>query len=150
MLATDHINLIGKRGLFTPAELGERRMGRRLATYYSPRLRAGLQAAALRAGVRLHQGTLLGGTGPSYETAAEVQMAAAFGADVACMSTVHEVTAAAELGCEVASISCVTNLATGLSEKPLTHDEVTEVAHRGAAALRAVIGEWLKSEAGRS
>ena len=147
MLATDHINFIGKRGLFSPEELRERSLGRRVTSYYSPRLRRHLLEAGLRAGIRLHQGVLMGGSGPSYETAAEVRFASAIGADVACMSTVHEVTAAAELGCEAASLSCVTNRATGLSKTPLTHEEVTEVAHRGAAALRAVIGEFLKAEA---
>jgi purine-nucleoside phosphorylase len=78
-----------------------------------------------------------------------VQFAAAIGADVACMSTVHEVTVAAELGCEAASISCITNRATGLSKTPLTHEEVTEVAHRGAKDLRAVLGEYLRAEAAR-
>ena len=149
MLATDHFNFIGRRGLFSPDELRERRMGRRTAAYYSPRLRARLMEAGLRAGIRLHQGILMGGQGPTYETAAEVQMASAIGADVACMSTVHEVTVAAELGAEAASISCITNRATGLSKTPLTHEEVTEVAHQGAAALRAVITEFLKAEASR-
>jgi purine-nucleoside phosphorylase len=150
MVATDHINFIGKRGLLSPGELRERRMGRRVAAYYSPRVRAQLLEAALRAGIRLHQGTLMGGSGPSYETASEVRFASAIGADVACMSTVHEVTVAAELGCEAASISCVTNRATGLSKTPLTHEDVTVVAHRGAKALRAVIGEFLKAEAAGS
>ena len=72
-------------------------------------------------------------------------MAAAFGADVACMSTVHEVTAAAEIGCEAASLSCVTNRATGLSSTPLTHDEVAEVAGRAAAGLRAVLEAYLRA-----
>ena len=148
MVALDHVNFIGRRGLFSPDELRERRVGRRTASYYSPRLRARLLEAGLSAGVRLHQGTLMGGQGPSYETAAEVQLASAIGADVACMSTVHEVTVAAELGCEAASISCVTNRATGLSKTPLTHEDVTEVAHKGAASLRAVIGEFLKTEGG--
>ena len=147
MVATDHINFIGKRGLFSPDEVRERRVGRRVAAYHSPQLRGRLLEAGLRAGVRLHQGVLMGGTGPTYETASEVQFAAAIGADVACMSTVHEVTVAAELGCEAASISCVTNKATGFSKTPLTHEDVTEVAHRGAKDLRAVIGEFLKAEA---
>lgn len=144
MLARDHINWIGRRGLFTPAELIERRAGRRVATDYSPRLCEALLAAAGRAGVHLHQGTLMGGQGPTYETAAEIRMARALGADVACMSTVHEVTVAAELGCETTSLSCITNLATGLSEQPLTHHEVTEVADRGAVGLRAILEEYLK------
>ena len=148
MVATDHVNFIGRRGLFTPAELTARRAGRRVATCYSPALRAALIAAALRARVPLRQGTLMGGQGPSYETAAEVRMASALGADVACMSTVHEVTVAAELGCEAASISCITNRATGLSDVRLTHADVTEVADRAAASLRAVIVEYLSARRG--
>ena len=149
MLATDHINFIGRRALFTPDELIERRAGRRVATYHSPRVGEALIAAALRAKVKLHRGTLMGGQGPTYETAAEIRMASAFGADVACMSTVHEVTVAAELGCEAASLSCITNLATGLGTEPLTHDEVTVVADRGAVGLRKILEEFLRAEAAR-
>ena len=150
MLAVDHVNFIGKRGLFTPAELADRRFGHRVATPYSPRLRDALLAAADRAHVKLHRGTLMGGHGPTYETAAEVRMAASLGGNVACMSTVHEVTLAAELRAEAASISCITNRATGLSDRPLTHDEVTEVADLAAASLRSLIEEFLAGEAGRS
>lgn len=149
MLATDHLNFIGKRGLFTREELKERRAGRRVATYYSPRLREALLGAATRARVRLHQGVLMGGLGPTYETAAEVRMASRVGADVACMSTVHEITVAAELGCETAGLSCITNKATGLAEGPLTHDEVTDVADRVAARLRTILTEFLREEAKR-
>ena len=149
MLATDHINWIGRRGLFTPGELVERRTGRRAGSYYSPRLREAFTRAAARAGVPLHHGTLMGGQGPTYETAAEVRMAAAMGADVACMSTVHEVTVAAELGCEAASLSCITNLATGISKTPLTHAEVTVVADQGAVGLRRILEEFLRGEAAR-
>jgi len=145
MVATDHVNWIGRRGLFTAAEMSERRLGRRVATYYDPGLRAEIEAAALRTGVRLHRGTLMGGHGPAYETAAEVRMASALGADVACMSTVHEVTVAAELGCRTASLSCITNKATGLSATRLTHEDVTEVADRVAGRLRAILAEWLRS-----
>ncbi|MBI5709689.1 MAG: purine-nucleoside phosphorylase [Candidatus Eisenbacteria bacterium] len=148
MLAVDHINFIGKRGLLTRAELAARRLGRAAGETYSPRLRAALLAAALRAGVRLHQGVLMGGLGPNYETASEVRMAASLGADVACMSTVHEVSLAAQLGCEAASISCITNRATGLSDGPLAHDEVTVVADRVASRLRTVLEEYLKGLAG--
>jgi purine-nucleoside phosphorylase len=145
MIATDHINFIGRRGIFSAGERTERRAGRRVATCYSPKLREALLAAAMRAGVPLQRGTLMGGQGPTYETAAEIRMAAAFGADVACMSTVHEVTVAAELGCEAASLSCISNLATGLSSAKLTHHEVTEVADRAAVSLRKIIEEWLRS-----
>lgn len=146
VLATDHINFIGKHGLFAPDELFARRAGRRVASPYAPRVRDAMRDAALEAGVRLREGTLMGGHGPTYETAAEVRMAGSLGADVACMSTVHEVTLAAELGAEVASLSCVTNRATGLSATPLTHDDVTEVADRVASLLRRIIAAFLRAE----
>lgn len=147
MLAKDHINAIGKRGLFTPGELAERRMGRRVAHYYTPHLAEALAAAAARVGVPLHRGTLMGELGPTYETAAEIRMMTALGADVGGMSTAHEVTVAAQLGCEAAAISCITNRATGLADGPLTHEEVTEVAARVASKLRAILGEFLKAGA---
>lgn len=150
MLAVDHLNFIGRRGLFTTPELAERRAGRRVATPYSPRLGEALREAARAAGVRLQRGTLMGGHGPSYETAAEVRMAGYLAADVACMSTVHEVTLAAELGAEAASISCITNRATGLSAGPLSHDEVTEVADQAAGRLKALIEAFLDGEAKRA
>jgi len=147
MLATGHINQIGKRGLFTRDELVARRAGRAVADPYTPRLREALQRAALEAGIKLHRGVLMGGHGPTYETAAEVRMAHFLGADVACMSTVHEVTLATQLGCEAASLSCVTNRATGLSATPLTHTEVTEVANQVAVKLRAILERFLAGEA---
>jgi purine-nucleoside phosphorylase len=143
VLATSHINFIGKRGLLTPAEVVERRESRATATPYDPGLRADLIAAAARARVTLRRGVLMGGQGPSYETAAEVRMAARFGADLACMSTVHEVLVGAELGCACASISCVTNRATGLSAHPLTHEEVTEIADHAAGKIRVIFEEYL-------
>jgi purine-nucleoside phosphorylase len=120
-----------------------------VADPYAPRLREALQLASLEAGVKLHRGVLMGGHGPTYETAAEVRMARHLGADVACMSTVHEVTLAAQLGCEAASLSCVTNRATGLSATPLTHEEVTEVANQVAVKLRAILERFLGSEAAK-
>ncbi|MCE9627699.1 MAG: purine-nucleoside phosphorylase [Candidatus Eisenbacteria bacterium] len=147
MLATGHLNFIGKRGLFTPGELAERFAGRPVADLYSPALRALLLDAALQAGVKLHQGVLMGGHGPTYETASEVRMAARLGAHVACMSTVHEVTLAAHLGCEAASLSCITNKATGISATPLTHHEVTEVANEVAGKLRGVLEKYLAARA---
>lgn len=147
MLATGHMNFIGKRGLFTTAELAERRLGRAVADPYTPSLRADLLEAAGRARVKLHQGVLMGGHGPTYETAAEVRMAGRIGASVACMSTVHEVTLAAQLGAETASLSCITNKATGLSTTKLTHHEVTEVANEVAGKLRSVLEQYLMGRA---
>jgi len=148
MVAVDHLNFIGRRGLFTPAELAARRAGRAITAVYDAGLRERLVRAGMAAGVPLHRGVLVGGHGPSYETASEVRMAAELGGDVACMSTVHEATLAAQLGAEAASLSCVTNRATGLSDQPLTHAEVTEVAERASSRLRAVLDQFLAAESG--
>jgi purine-nucleoside phosphorylase len=136
MLATGHLNFIGKRGLLTREELAARAAGRAVGDPNTPRQRAA-------------RGVLMGGHGPTYETAAEVRMARTLGADVACMSTVHEVTLAAQLGAEAASLSCVTNRATGLSETPLTHEEVTVVAHEVSGKLQAILERFLAAEAAR-
>jgi purine-nucleoside phosphorylase len=81
--------------------------------------------------------------GPSYETPAEVRMARTLGADAVGMSTVPEVIAAAHIRVPVAGISCITNLAAGISQHPLTHQEVVEVARavegKFADLLRAFI-----------
>lgn len=99
------------------------------------------QAFALlgREGLSVVRGVLGGGLGPSYETAAEVEMLRRAGATVACMSTVVEAEEAARLGLEVAALSLVTNLATGLSGQRLSHEEVVEMAARvGPRLARAV------------
>jgi purine-nucleoside phosphorylase len=80
--------------------------------------------------IRMRHGVLLASQGPSYETAAEVQMARRIGADALTMSTVSEVIAAVYRRLQVLGISCITNLATGLSKQKLDHAEVTETANR--------------------
>ena len=106
---------------------------------YAPRLAERLRGAARAISLPLAEGVLQGGSGPAYETAAEIRAAHDAGADAACMSTVTEALVGAGLGLEVAAISCVTNAATGLSATPLTHAEVTEVADRGAVSLRRLL-----------
>ena len=146
VLATSHLNFIGKRGLLTPGELRARGAGRPVANPYDHVLGEALAAAATRAGVILRRGILMGGQGPTYETASEVRMAARLGADVACMSTVHEVLVGAALGARCASISCVTNRATGLAGHPLTHEEVTEIADEAAGYIRAILDAYFSGD----
>jgi purine-nucleoside phosphorylase len=145
MLAADHLNFVGKRGLFTPAELADRRLGRRVAACYDPGLADALARAAGRAGVAVSRGVLLGMHGPSYETAAEIRWARSIGADAVCMSTVHEVTVAAHLGCRAASLSTITNLATGLGTGSLSHDDVTRAAGAASARLRSILDAFFSA-----
>lgn len=83
---------------------------------------------ATAAGIKIHRGVYVGVRGPSYETAAEIRMFERIGADAVGMSTVAEVIAAAYHGLRVVGISCISNMATGIADQPLSHDEVTEVA----------------------
>jgi purine-nucleoside phosphorylase len=110
---------------------------------YSKELRETAQEVARRvpalAGKRLAEGTYMAFTGPSFETPAEIRMARAMGADLVGMSTAPEATAARFLGMRVLGISCVTNLAAGMTDAPLSHAEVVETGKKDEAALRALV-----------
>ncbi|GBF99706.1 purine nucleoside phosphorylase [Raphidocelis subcapitata] len=133
MLLEDHVNLIGANPLRgpNPPELGGPRF-LDLSEPYDPEYRALIQEAAAEVGLPpLRQGVYVGVSGPTYETRAEVRLFRSMGADAVGMSTVPEVIAARHLGVRVAAVSCVTNLACGLVEGKVSHDDVME---QGAAA----------------
>jgi purine-nucleoside phosphorylase len=135
MLIDDHINL-----MFAGPLRGQqqRKWGPRWPDMSDPYSRE-LQAIALKVAaelqIPLRRGVLLVSKGPSYESAAEVQMAKRIGADALTMSTVPEVIAAVYRRMQVLGISCITNLATGLSAEKLDHAEVTETANRISATF---------------
>ncbi len=83
-----------------------------------------------RLGIKMHRGIYVGVRGPSYESAAEIRMFERIGADAVGMSTVVEVIAAVQRGMRVIGISCISNMATGIANQPLSHDEVTEAAEK--------------------
>ncbi|MDD3095637.1 MAG: purine-nucleoside phosphorylase, partial [Candidatus Marinimicrobia bacterium] len=86
--------------------------------------------AAKEAGIRLGEGVYIWTTGPSYETPAEIRYFRALGGDLVGMSTMPEIMWARENGMRVYPFSCATNWASGISEQPLTHEEVSETAQR--------------------
>ncbi|MBZ5496606.1 MAG: purine-nucleoside phosphorylase [Acidobacteriia bacterium] len=139
----DHINMQGANPLIGP---NDERLGVRfvdMTTAYCKDYRE----IALREGRRLNldmfQGVYAALTGPSYETPAEIRYLRTIGADVVGMSTVAEVIAARHMNIKVLAISCVTNMAAGITNQLITHEEVLETGERikgqFVSLLRAVI-----------
>jgi purine-nucleoside phosphorylase len=97
--------------------------------YFDSSLQSALRTTASDLGVRLQEGTYCWLKGPSYETAAEIEMLRRLGADAVGMSTVPEIVTAASLGMKVVGISLISNLATGITGEKLSHEEVTDTAN---------------------
>jgi purine-nucleoside phosphorylase len=140
---TDHLNLQGRNPLTGPNddELGPRFPD--MSFVYDPDLRAAAHAAAQRTGVQLRSGVYAALGGPSYETPAEIRMLRTMGADLIGMSTVPEAIASQHMGARVLGISCVTNLAAGVTSKPLSHAEVEETAREARERFTRLVDETL-------
>lgn len=143
VLISDHINLQGQNPLVGP---NDERFGERfpdMTHAYSRSYREIARKAAERLGKDLPEGVYAGLLGPSYETPTEIRYLRTIGADLVGMSTVPEVIVARHMGLNVLAISCVTNMAAGILDKPLSSAEVFETTERVrgdfVALLRGVI-----------
>ena len=137
MAITDHINFSGANPLIGP---NDETFGVRfpdMSNAYDPALRVLLHEAAEEVGTKLHEGVYLMASGPNFETPAEIRAFRTLGADAVGMSTVPECIVANHCGLHVAGISTITNLAAGMSDVPLTHDETMR---EGAIATERLIG----------
>lgn len=150
VLVRDHINLQGANPLVGN---NDDRWGPRfpdMTEAYSKELRDMVRSAAAKLGQNISEGVYAALKGPSYETPAEIRYLRTIGADLVGMSTVPEVIAARHTGMRVLAISCVTNMAAGILDKPINHEEVLEVTDRVQAQflalLRAVIPAIAKGE----
>jgi purine-nucleoside phosphorylase len=143
VLISDHINLQGSNPLVGP---NDDRFGVRfpdMSQAYSRAYRELAREEAEKLSLILHEGVYAGLLGPSYETPAEIEYLRRIGADLVGMSTVAEVIAARHMGMNVLAISCVTNMAAGILDQPLSHAEVMETGERVKtifeSLLRAVL-----------
>lgn len=143
MLIEDHIKL----AMESPsAGIYEPRFGRRffdMTSVYSRNLISAALSAAEELDFRLQQGVYFYFAGPQYETPAEIRAARILGADAVGMSTVPEVIAAAEAEMEVLAFSLITNMAAGITGKPLSDDEVVAEAHKAGLRLSSLLREIL-------
>lgn len=106
---------------------------------YDPELIALARSAAARCGISLKEGVYIQFTGPSFETAAEIRMAGIMGADAVGMSTAIETVALRHMGVRVLGLSFISNKACGLSDKPLSHEEVNRESERVIGKMRALL-----------
>jgi xanthosine phosphorylase len=143
MAITDHINLTGVNLLMGPNDdaLGPRFPSLRDA--YDPALVDGLRASARELGIALAEGVYLAVTGPSFETPAEIRAYRTIGADAVGMSTVQETILARHCGLRVAAVSVITNLAEGMSDEPLSHEQTLRAAQAGAADLTRLLLDFI-------
>ena len=139
MAITDHINLTGVNLLMGPNEgsVGPRFPSLRDA--YDPALLELLRESARETGVALAEGVYLAVTGPSFETPAEIRAYRVLGADAVGMSTVQETILARHCGLRVVAVSVITNLAEGMSDEPLSHEQTLRAAHEGAGELARLL-----------
>ena len=124
MVLSDHLNLMGDNPLRGP---NDSRFGPRfpdLTSAYSPELQEIVVEEAKALGVEIRRGIYAALSGPSYETPAAIHLLRALGADAVGMSTVPEVIVARQMNIEVLGISCITNMAAGISDQPINHEEV--------------------------
>lgn len=139
MLISDHINMTFRNPLIGP---NDDEMGARfpdMSEAYSKELRQIAKQVASEQGIELREGIYVGLLGPSYETPAEIRMLRILGGDAVGMSTVPEVIVARHMSVKVLGISCISNMAAGILEQPLSHDEVMETTEKVKTQFLALV-----------
>ena len=141
MMLTDHVSLWAPNPLIGANidELGVRFPD--MTHVYDADLQNALRETAKRCGISLKEGIYAQLTGPSFESPAEIRLLHGLGIDAVGMSTVVEAIAANHMGMKICCISFVSNLAAGMTDNPLTHEEVQEAASAAAPRFRRLITE---------
>lgn len=144
MLIKDHIACFAPNPLIGPNldELGPRFPD--MSAVYNKELQDVIRTVAKENGVYLQEGVYACLTGPSFESPADIRMMRVLGADAVGMSTVPEAIAANHMGMKICGISCISNLAAGMSQTPLSHEEVQETADIVAASFQKIVTESVK------
>ncbi len=144
MLITDHVSIFAPNPLIGP-NLDE--MGPRFADMsdvYKKDLQNVIKKVAKKNGIDLKKGVYCQLTGPSFESPAEIKLLGKLGVSAVGMSTVVEAIAANHCGMRVCGVSCISNLAAGISDEPLCHEEVQEAADKAAPLFTKLVAESIK------
>jgi purine-nucleoside phosphorylase len=145
VVLSDHINLTGTNAALGPNEprfslvpgAGQRFFD--MSGAYSKTFRDLAQKEAAKQGIALPEGVYLAVLGPSYETPAEIRAFRTLGADLVGMSTVHEVLIARHMGLQVLGLSLVTNMAAGVLDQAINHEEVMEFGQKAEARFTSLL-----------
>ena len=139
MLSKDHISMFVPSPLIGANldELGVRFPD--MSDIYDRELRDMIKNLARDLEISLQEGIYIQLTGPAYESPAEVQMCRILGGDAVGMSTACEALAANHMGMKICGISCISNLACGMTDQPLSHKEVQEAADKVAPRFKKLV-----------
>ncbi len=145
MLITDHVSIFAPNPLIGPNvdELGPRFAD--MSEVYNKDLQETIRNTAKANGIDLKEGVYCQLTGPSFESPAEIRLLGKLGVSAVGMSTVNEAIAANHMGMRICGVSCISNLAAGISETPLCHEEVQEAADKAAPLFTKLVTESIKA-----
>lgn len=145
MLITDHINFTGENPLIgkNDPELGKRFPD--MLSAYDHKLIDHATRCATNLSLNIQKGVYVGVTGPTYETPAEVQMFQMLGGDAVGMSTVPEVIVANHANMRVLGISCISNMASGILDEPLSHEDVIQTTEKVKKDFLRFVKEIVKT-----
>lgn len=144
MLIKDHISVFAPNPLIGPNidEMGTRFPD--MSKIYDRELQEIIRDTAVQNGIFLQEGVYTQLTGPSFESPAEIRMMRLLGCDAVGMSTVVEAITGNHCGMRICGISCISNLAAGMTDNPLTHEEVQEAADKAASNFAKLVTESVK------
>jgi len=144
MLIKDQISCFVPSPLVGPnlEELGPRFPD--MSHIYDEDLRDIIRSTALELGIRIQEGVYVQLTGPAYESPHEVKMCRILGGDAVGMSTACEAVAANHMGMKICGISCISNLACGMTDLPLSHKEVQEASDKMAPLFKKLVSESIR------
>ena len=145
MLITDHVSIFAPNPLIGPNvdELGPRFAD--MSNVYDKDLADVIRKVAKEQDIDIKEGVYCQLTGPSFESPAEIRLLGKLGVSAVGMSTVIEAIAANHMGMRICGISCISNLAAGISEKPLCHEEVQKAADKTAPLFTKLVTESIKA-----
>jgi len=147
LILRDHINLMGSNPLMGNHHEAFGAMFPDMNEPYDKALRREILKLAKGLKIRATEGVYTAVTGPSYETPAEVKVYRLLGGDIAGMSVVPETIAARQLKLRVAGICWISNFASGISKKTLTHEEVLELGEKVSVKMRGLLEALIRSKA---